>query len=67
MNIYALYGPSGKMRGIYQDTWDAWCSAFDYQNGDFRTKYWKRVIASRRAMKRLGWKVLKGRFSPCKP
>lgn len=62
--LYGLYGPSGKFRGAYADIWSAWCSAFDYQNEDFRAKYWKRVEPSRRAMRKLGWRVVAGRFLP---
>jgi len=64
--IYALYGPNGKIRGIHDDIWYAWVSAFDHQNDAFRAKYWKRVEPSRRAMRKLGWRVVAGRFVPNK-
>lgn len=64
--LYGLFGPSGAFRGAYDSTWYAWCSAFDYQTQEFRAKYWKRVEPSRRAMRRLGWRVVPGRFVPRK-
>ena len=63
-SLVALIGPSGRCRGVFDDSWGAWVCAFDFQTDEFRTRYWKRVEPSRRAMKRLGWEVIRGTFTP---
>lgn len=61
--IYGLVEPSGKYRGVFRTECEAWVDAFDFQSDEFRlTRYWTLAAHSRRALRRLGWRVVKGRF-----
>lgn len=66
MKWYGLYGPSGKLRSVHNSRLVAWCNAFYYQTTEFRQEYWNRFEASQKAMKRLGWNVVAGSFTPNK-
>lgn len=60
--IYALVGPDGLYRGIYESQQDAWHQAFQYQGKSFEDEYWNRGENAREAMFKLGWRVVTGRF-----
>lgn len=64
MKIYGLYNPARRLIGVFNDNWAAWVCAFDWQDDEFRRKFWKRVTPSRRAMIQRGWRVATGKFKP---
>ena len=62
MKLYGVYGPSGKLREVCLSSWDAKVAIFDYQNQEFREKYWHKAIPAWNAAKKLGWRIENGVF-----
>lgn len=62
MKLYGVYNPRGKLVDVTMDPWSAWVFVFDSQTAEFRRKYWKLVYPARRAARREGWKVVRGKF-----
>jgi hypothetical protein len=63
MKLYGVYDPSGVLRDVVLSSWDAKVSIFDFQNEEFRQKYWHKAEPAWRAAKKLGWKIELGIFS----
>lgn len=66
MKLHGLYTPKGTLCGVYDNAWFAWHEAFQNQAYSFQAKYWKKINQSRRAMRKLGWNVVEGKFVKCK-
>jgi hypothetical protein len=60
MKLYAAKNPKGKLMWYtLSDTKESvWYRTFACLDQEFQTKYWKQIIASRKAAKKLGYRIV---------
>lgn len=63
LKLYGVFTPRGRLVDVERSVSDAWSAAWFNQDLAFRTHYWKRPRASKRALKKAGWRVEAGHFA----